>query len=544
MQLIDGTPVYAATDLVGFLAGEPLPARERAALGGLVERPNRVDPELEIIRRRGFEHEARYLAERRDEGRGVVTIDPDGYEAEAGERLRLPPAAPERAMADGADVIYQATFFDGRWRGHADFLLRVDSPERPSRWGPYHYEIVDTKLARHVKAGAVLQLCSYVDLLTAMQGVQPEFMYVALGGSARTVERLRGDDYMAYYRAAKARFEAAVGDGASEPAYPPVRTYPEPVEHCDVCRWNAECTARRRADDHTTLVAGITRRQRKALDGREVKTLEALGELTLPMTPPLEGTSPVALTRVREQARLQLEGPRAGRLKYELLLPPAGEAVDPERGLATLPEPSAGDLFLDIEGDPYAFEDGLDYLFGVMDGRRQFLSFWSRDDRGEFSLAGEKGAFEQLMDFVIARLDRDPAMHVYHYAPYEPTALKRLMGRHATREDEVDRLLRGGVLVDLHRAVRQGLRASVESYSIKRIEPLYGFTREIDLRDAGSSIAAFAEWLELGHGERPSADHLRRIEAYNLDDVESNRRLRDWLEERRTELARVTGQPV
>ncbi len=544
MQLIDGAPVYAATDLVGFLACEHLTALERAALRGLVERPNRLDPELEIIRRRGFEHEARYLAERRDEGRGVVTINPDGYDAEAGEKLRLAAAATERAMADAADIIYQATFFDGRWRGHADFLLRVDSPERPSRWGPYHYQIVDTKLARHVKAGAVLQLCSYVALLTAVQGVQPEFMYVALGGSARTVEKLRVDDYMAYYRAAKARFEAAVGTDALQPSYPPAGTYPEPVEHCEVCRWNADCQARRRADDHTSLVAGITRRQRKALDARAVTTLEALGELTLPMIPALDGTSPVALTRVREQARLQLQGRRAGRLMYELLLPPAGEAVDSERGLATLPEPSAGDLFLDIEGDAYAFEDGLDYLFGVLDSNGDFRAFWSRDGDGEFSVAGEKCAFEQLIDFVIARLDRDPTVHVYHYAPYEPTALKRLMGRHATREDEVDRLLRGGVLVDLHRTVRQGVRASVESYSIKRIEPLYGFTREIDLRDAGSSIAAFAEWLELGHGERPSADHLRRIEAYNRDDVESNRRLRDWLEERRTELARATGLPV
>ncbi len=544
MQLIDGTPVYAATDLVGFLACEHLTALERAALRGLVKRPNRLDPELEIIRRRGRDHEARYLAERSDEGRGVVTIKPDGYDAEAGEKLRLAAAATERAMSDAADVIYQATFFDGRWRGHADFLLRVDSPHRPSRWGPYHYEIVDTKLARHVKAGAVLQLCSYVELLTALQSVQPEFMHVALGGSARTVERLRVDDYMAYYRAAKARFEAAVGADAPQPGYPPPLTYPEPVEHCEVCRWNADCEARRRADDHTSLVAGITRRQRKALDARAVTTLEALGELTLPIIPPLDGTSPVALARVREQARLQVEGRRAGRLMYELLLPPTGEAVDPERGLATLPEPSAGDLFLDIEGDPYAFDDGLDYLFGVQDSNGDFHAFWSRDRDGEFSLAGEKHAFEQLIDFVIARLDRDPTMHVYHYAPYEPTVLKRLMGRHATREDGVDRLLRGAVLVDLHRSVRQGVRASVESYSIKRIEPLYGFTREIDLRDAGNSIAVFAEWLELGDGERPSADHLARIEAYNRDDVASNRRLRDWLEERRTELAHITGQPV
>ena len=156
----------------------------------------------------------------------------------------------------------------------------------------------------------------------------------------------------------------------------------------------------------------------------------------------------------------------------------------------------------------------------------------------------ERRAFERLIDFIIERLDRDPALHVYHYAPYEPTALKRLMGRYGTREDEVDRLLRGGVMVDLLRAVRQSLRASVESYSIKRIEPLYGFEREVDLRDAGSSIVAFEEWLELGEGERPAANHLERIERYNRDDVVSNARLRDWLEGRRAELQELTGLEV
>ena len=135
-------------------------------------------------------------------------------------------------------------------------------------------------------------------------------------------------------------------------------------------------------------------------------------------------------------------------------------------------------------------------------------------------------------------------MHVYHYAPYEPTALKRLMGRYGTREAEVDRLLREGVMVDLLRIVRQSLRASVESYSIKRMEAFYDFAREIDLRDAGSSIVAFEEWLELGEGERPEANHLDRIERYNRDDVVSNLRLRDWLESLRAEFATLTGLEV
>ena len=160
------------------------------------------------------------------------------------------------------------------------------------------------------------------------------------------------------------------------------------------------------------------------------------------------------------------------------------------------------------------------------------------------TLAGEKVAFEAFIDFVIARLQAYPDLHVYHYAQYEPSALKKLMGRHATREEEVDRLLRGGVLVDLFRTVHQSLRASVESYSIKKVERLYGFERKIDLRDAGSSIVAFEEWLELGEGDRPASDILQRIEDYNRDDVVSTRQLRDWLEERRDELARLTGQQV
>jgi uncharacterized protein len=503
----------------------------------------RDDPELDVIRRRGFQHEARYLADLEAAGRAAVRIELDGSIEDRGEQLRAAAAATIDAMAGAADVIYQATFFDGTWRGHADFLLRVDDASRPSRWGPWHYEVADTKLARHVKASAILQICSYIDQLERIQGVQPEWLHVALGGSARTVERLRVDDYLAYYRSARDRFLATMADERAA-VYPPDATYPEPVDHCDVCRWAAECVVRRREDDHLSFVAGISSRQRQALAVRGVTTLERLGDLELPLQPRLEGTGEQALLRVREQARIQLEGRRTGDRRYELFLPEAGAGIDPERGLATLPPPSSGDLFLDLEGDPYALDDGLDYLFGILEMDGTFHAFWSRDDSGAFTAAGEKRAFEQVIDFIAARLRATPDLHVYHYAAYEPTALKRLMGRYATREDEVDDFLRRGVLVDLLRAVRQSLRASVESYSIKKLEPFYGFEREIDLRDAGSSIVAFEQWLELGEGERPAADHLVQIERYNRDDVVSTQRLRDWLETLRLELAERSGQPV
>src|ERR1035437_11093040 len=162
MQLIGGEPIFAATDLVGFLACEHLVGLELAAMAGLVDRPIRLDPEIDLIAKRGLEHEARYLAALERDGRRVTRIDPGDHDAPGANRLkqlRDAARATEEAIRRGDDVIYQATFFDGRWLGLADFVLRV---ERPSVLGPWSYEIADTKLARHVKASALLQICSYV----------------------------------------------------------------------------------------------------------------------------------------------------------------------------------------------------------------------------------------------------------------------------------------------------------------------------------------------------------------------------------------------
>ncbi len=574
MQLLDGAPVYAATDLVGFLACDHRFELERAALAGLVTKPVRSDPTIELIQERGYDHERRYLDELRASGRSVVEITRDGSGANTRQGLREAAALTLEAMRDGADVVYQATFFDETWRGHADFLLRVDHGpgEPPSALGGWHYEVADTKLARHVKAGAVLQICSYVEQLERIQARRPEHLHVALGGSARATVTLRVDDYMAYYRRVKADFLAAAE--ATPPAYPPATTYPEPVEHCDVCRWWADCRERRRADDDLSLVAGITTRQRRGLKTRPpeqapgpVATRRGLAALDLPLRPRLEGSGDTALARVREQARLQVEGEDRGEVLWELLDPE--EATDeatgerrlvPDRGFLVLPEPSPNDLFLDLEGDPFAFDDGIDYLFGILDPATReedprwtddapiprFRAIWGLDPGGLVTPAAEKAAFERTVDFIISRLDADPSLHVYHYAAYEKTALARLAQRHGTREEDVDRLLRGRVLVDLYRVVRQGIRASVESYSIKRLEPLYGLRRDVALKDAGSSIVEFETWLGRGAtAEGLVGDAiLREIEGYNRDDVLSTWRLRDWLEARRLDLGASLGLEV
>ena len=514
MQLIDGTLIVSATDLVGFLECDHLVSLELARTRGEVEKPFRDDPQLKLLQQRGYEHERRYIAQLEAAGHTVVEMT-RGVAATPAD-LRAAHDETVAAMQAGADVIFQATFFDGRWRGHPDFLIRSD--DRPSVLGDYAYDVADTKLAKRVKAAAIIQMCVYGDLLEQVQGIPPETIAVITGDRASHVEYLA--DYAAYYRAAKARFAARIDPGA-----PPVETYPEPVDHCRVCSWWTLCIDRRRADDHLSLVANITRSNRRRLVASGVDTLEGLA--VLPTDTAVAKLPPRILDRLRRQAALQLGYRRDHQLRYELI-PPDDDV--PGRGLAALPEPSRLDVFFDIEADPWAVDEGLEYLFGwveIVDGEPRYEAIWAHDR------AGEKAMFERFVDLVLDRLERDPSMHVYHYGGYESGALKRLMQRHATREDEVDRLLRGRTLVNLYdHVLRSAIRASVESYSIKKIEKFYLPEREGGITDAGFSVVEYERWMETG--DRAILD---AIAAYNRDDCVSAWGLRDWLEERRVEAA-------
>jgi len=476
MQFLDGRLIVSPSDLTGFLECEHLTQQELAAARGEIERPERKDPELEVLTRRGLEHEARQLASMRISHQRVVEFPfPDGTIAGLTEAH----AQTVAAMRDGVYVIYQGTFFDGRWRCHPDFLLRVD---RPSKLGAYSYEVADAKLARKAKAAAVLQCCVYSEQVAAVQGVEPEEIHLILGDGSE--ENLRLKDYGAYYRSVKRQFEETVFKspsplaGEGEGKFPSPSgggqgggTYPDPVDHCRICRWIDVCEARRRQDDHLCLVAGMRRDQTRRLNLAGIKTVTELGASAVDQ--PIHGINEMALTRLRQQARLQVEQRHSDTLPFEVL-PPLGEHL----GFQALPAPTADDLFFDMEGDPFVGDNGLEYLFGIVElNSASSLPLWGRVGEGAMrhhtfwghNPDEEKRAFEQVVDFLIERLNRNPHLHVYHYAPYEPNALKYLASTYATREAEVDQLLRGRVLVDLYRIVRQSVRIGTESYSLKAV---------------------------------------------------------------------------
>jgi uncharacterized protein len=540
MRLVAELLRLSATDLANHLGCMHLSRLDLAVAEGLARRPHRRDPIVELLTARGREHEAAYLKHLRAQKLGVVEIrSAPGVDNVDGTLA---------AMRDGAEVIYQAPLGDERWYGRADFLRKVP---QPSALGAWSYEVTDAKLATETRAGTILQLCVYSSLLERLQGTAPERAHVVAPHHRFQPETYRLADFAAYYRLVKRRLEGAIGART-------VTTYPEPTQHCDVCDWWSLCNARRRADDHLCFVAGISRLQIKELRSRlHVDTLERLGELR-PVPKPTRG-SREALERARDQAAIQLSARRLQTRQHEVL--PLGD----EHGFLRLPAPSRGDLFLDLEGDRLALDGGREYLFGVSDTRGIYAPLWATN------AVEEKRAFERVVDRIIDAFRVDAAMHVYHFGAYEPTAFKRLSGRYATRESELDVMLRAELFVDLHTIVKHSLRASVETYSLKDLEQFYGLAREQDLRAATASRRAL-EWaiemredlrlcvrdepaaarqpqLELGFDGPPErenefAEHIAIVERYNRDDCVSTARLRDWLEELRAAAESARGARI
>ena len=232
----------------------------------------------------------------------------------------------------------------------------------------------------------------------------------------------------------------------------------------------------------------LSREQVRKLATVGVTTMAGLGATADDLVVPGIGSGP--LHRLQVQARLQVRGRDDGSIPVEPVAP-----VEAERGLAALPPPDPGDLFYDIEGDPFVGRHGIEYLHGIADvddGHVRFTAYWAH------TAADERRAFERLMDHIVDRRRQHPQMHVYHYAPYEPNALGKLMGRYGTRERELDDLLRGGVFVDLYRVTRQGLVIGSPSYGLKKLEPLYMAARTGPITDGGSSIVEYERYLETG----------------------------------------------
>jgi len=484
--------LFSASDLVNFAACSHLTHLDIVNMDTPLPKAADSD-EMVLIQDKGFEHEGRYLEHLRELHGDVVDLKTDWTDAQAFANTCA-------ALHSGTQVLFQATFLSAPWVGHTDFLIRV---ETPSKLGAFSYEVVDTKLSRTSRAKFLMQLCLYSEMLAEVQGILPRHMYVVLGDGRK--ETFIVADYLRYYRQLKQRFLSWTSETIRE-------SYPEKCDRCAMCRWRDICTDQWDRDDHLNRVAGINKSQIPKLISAGVSTMKALAKVLEKTAVPRIQTD--TKNRLAHQARLQVQTLETGKPVFELLPIVSG------KGFARMPLPAEGDLYFDMEGDPLE-EGGLEYLFGLYffeNGRAIFKPFWAH------SRAEEKRAFEAFIDFVVDHLSKWPKAHVYHYAPYEPTALKRLMSLHGTRENAVDNLLRHHKLVDLYAVVREGIRVGEPSYSIKYIEHFYSAARSGEVKTAGASIVFYEQWKVTR-----DAALLQAIEDYNKDDVVSTFELREWL---------------
>ena len=495
MKKPDNQIFYSASDLVGFMACTHLTVLDRQLLDAPQERTPDTE-EAQLIKKAGIAHELRYAQHLQSLHPTFIDISKISTNFE--ERLK----ETQRAMESRAEIIYQGALQAGHFIGYADFLRRV--PE-PSKFGDYSYEVIDTKLVRSERAKFVIQLACYAWMLKEAQGTMPRKMVVVLGDQSEVSYRV--SDYVHYFADLKDRFETLVAN--------PPTTYPDPCSYCDSCHWRDRCDAQRLQDDHLWQVANINKSQILKLQAQGVNTLHKLA--ALPPNTPITKITASVMARLIQQARLQVQGAQQNKPLLELIPP---DPLAGPTGFARMPEPNPHDLYFDMEGDPLE-PGGLEYLFGLyyMDGTLGvFKPFWGHN-RHE-----EKLAFEGFMDFVTGHIQKYPEAHIYHYAPYENTALKKLMTMHGTREGAMDDLLREHRLVDLYRVVREAIRVSEPSYSIKNIEHFYMAVRTGEVKSAGASIVTYEKWRET-----QDLQLLKEIEDYNKDDVISTYKLHHWL---------------
>lgn len=523
MRKIEDRWVISPRDLVAELECTHRLSLEWSVLNSLVKAPEHEDsPELKLLSEIGIEHENKIAAKLKNSG-SYIDIGKPEFDA---SKIRYNHDKTAKAISDGIETIHQATFFANGFLGFADFLiLAKDSKGAPIKdsAGRFVYDAVDAKSARNAKRAAVLQVSAYAAIMREIGLATPRNVQLWLGGDKEWAAPALDLIDLAELFMERVRTKIAAYETAPTPLWAP------PRESCIRCRWADQCATGRAEAEDLSLIQGIRSNTRSLLVNSGIKNLSEMASATDDQRPrfPKE-VSKETFIRLRDQAAIQIRGKGLSKPIFE---------VNERFALSLMPPASPGDVWFDMEGNPFANSgEGLEYMFGYLWSESKKYKFDTFDAR---NLAEEKIAFEGFVQYVKKRRSNFPDMHIYHYASYEVSALLRLAQRHGVCEFEVDQLVRDGVFVDLYAITRKAFRFSTESLSIKKIEPVYwDGDRNKEVATAVGSVIEFEKALGLlASGDESGFQRiLSEIKAYNRDDVDSTRQLDQWLRNQAKEL--------
>lgn len=522
MRKIDGKWVLSPRDLIAELECDHRLNLEWSAATGLIPKPVEAnDPGLQLIIDNGRAHEQR-LVEKYQKSSNLIQIDDPGADA---EKIKKAHQETLDAISKGFDVIHQAVLYTGDFLGYADFLILVkNSNGRPSKdeCNQFVYEPVDAKSARVAKRAAVLQVASYARAMVQMGMALPPKVRLWLAGDAEWEATTADLIDLAEEFETRARARIENYGAINNP------NWAAPREACVRCRWKEHCASGRIEDRDLSLIYGVKSSTRTTLIEGGIKTIDDMSKATDEQRKSLKKTvSKETFEKLREQARIQIKG--------EGKTTPIFEFKDPSL-LRLIPASSDGDIWFDMEGDPYSEGgDGLEYMFGVLWKSNGKLTFKTFDAENRIQ---EKKAFSDFIEFVLELRAKFPSMHVYHYAHYESDRMRKLAQRHGVFEREIDVLLTEGVLIDLYAITRQSLRFSTDSVSIKAIEKIFfPGNRENEVTNAMDSVVQFnLAYIKLLDGNRNEFEkRVEEIRQYNEVDCRSLHALDLWLRERAEE---------
>ncbi|MDA7454373.1 TM0106 family RecB-like putative nuclease [Candidatus Pelagibacter ubique] len=448
---------------------------------------------------KGNIHEKEYLKELKKKYKKVIDLK----NSKLSKEEKVPKTI--QAMKEGWEVIHGGYLKRDNWRGEFDFL--IINKDLKSKFGDYSYEVIDTKNSNKPKPDHIIQLGMYTYMLEETQGVLPKRFTIVLKDMVR--EDVQVNQVNEFFKTHRINYEKFVKNGID-------KTKPEKCSFCQICSWKEECEKLWIKEDNLNQIGGLTKVHLKKLLELKIDTASKLSKQDPKKN--IKGFKPEISYKLITQARLQKEFEKSQKPIFE---------NNPlnligKKGFNLLPEPSACDLYFDIESvEDHTYPGGLEYLFGIYyveNEKEKFEAFWAHNKKEE------KQNVVNFFKFTKSHFKKYPSAKIYHYGSYEITALLKLTSLHSINGIDYDNFLRLEKFVNLLNVNKQGLFLSESSYSLKNVEKFYDFKREGDVQKGDVSQDYYSEWIET-----QDQKYLDEIESYNKQDCHSTYQLHKWL---------------